>query len=244
MKRIFLGLILVNLILTSKKKETDPPLFGGNGNLNVYDSIAPSLIFRLIMKNIKVFIYSFILLNLYSCLDLSAQTEAEGPGYIICTNGDSLTGTIKLGKPGTNGYIYVKIFDEQDKKVKLRADKVKYFVMDERLFESIMWRGSSYYYEKIVSGKTTLYKTEYFIPDNSTISGNGTPAIIVVPGKEEHVQYFLKDEKKFIHLYGNFKKYLAEYTKDCPELSKKITESKFKDLDIKETIIRYNNCGD
>jgi hypothetical protein len=155
---------------------------------------------------------------------------SQGPDYIIDVNDRKLFGTIKLSTPSINSSQIGFTDNKNGATRKYRTDEVKEWGKGNLLYKTKVYTVSerksfSVFMLQLTpkDGKVHLY--EYY---NTS-------------GDIGFTQTFLERDDKMIEVaYGRFRKQMAVYFKDHEELSKKISDKKFKKKDLLDIIEEYN----
>lgn len=155
---------------------------------------------------------------------------AQGNDYIVDINDRKILGTIKLNTPAINSSMIRFKANNKTSFEQYRPDKIKQWSVGEQVFVSKVYtvdetRSYSVFMKRLTPERGKAHLFEYY---NTS-------------GDMGYTQTFLEKDLKVTEVnYAKFRKQMAEVFKDCKELSKKITEKKYKKKQLLEIIEEYN----
>lgn len=187
------------------------------------------------MKNLFAFLFLFLSLNMYSQYSdvkmyFNDSTSIEGLGYI------------------RNDKIYFKLEEKEDfsewgLESVYRIDFIG-FENEVRTFEYIFSDGHNKFrlMELVIEGEVNLYKLE----KDFVIYNNNPKENIYNSYTSTATGYFVKHkkDKTAIDILFGFKKRIARFFSDCPDIIEMVNDKTFTKDDIELIVIYYNkNCS-
>lgn len=165
---------------------------------------------------------------------------------LILKNGEVVTGRVTAINKSV-----VRIDSDDAGRVKRYTDKdieKAVIIIDgketEFYYKSVPFLGEVLLGE-VISGKVSLYLTEYYQSGGDNIRGN------YIAGGQRSMYYLKKEgEDRFFDLnyqgvlFNKFQNRVSKYLQDCSGLSKSIKAGKLTLNDIHEIVETYNECGE
>jgi hypothetical protein len=166
----------------------------------------------------------------FGCFCATAQ-QTFVKGYVITDKGDTLRGEIRLN-PKKEHEAYTKVFlkDLSGVQKNYKPEKTKGYGYDNKRFVPVTADGEARFFEVIVSGPISLYKT---IGEVMRMNESVFEAEYFVARQDDKEPVIVKESK--------FKKQITELMKDNPEIAATYAEEKKFDLEKATDLInRYN----
>jgi len=161
--------------------------------------------------------------SLFIALLVVVNLTVDAQDYALSVKGDTLRGKLK---PYTfDNLDRLQIISKDKKKTNFTALQVKSFVKDGMTFESVRYENSIRFMKVIKSGYLSLYA--YSPTHQNLLDG----------------RYLLKKDGSGLDLPNlAYKKILAKYLSDCPELKAKLEKGDLPKSEIEKTVDLYNAC--
>ena len=168
--------------------------------------------------------------------------------YVVTMGNDTIPGKITLSENAIQlrvGHMLKVDFQNaiNNKYYTYRADKIKGFFYENTYYESLVWDEMHYYFERIVKGHLSLYKSSYREPGSGPMMmANGQMVGGSLPQKI--TEYFITANNSTLIKVKemNFKKIIMPYLKNCQKLEEKVDGEILKFENLKQVIEEYNSC--
>ena len=171
------------------------------------------------------------------CFTSWSQETGYVKGYVVTIEGDTLTGLVK-NKNTTPYRVLIDIKFKRDEKSKVETfspDRLKGFRIGTKQYVSkevhVHFGVERLFVEVIVDGHLSYYALEY------TGFGAGNISEYVILEKTNEKDQLVYDEHS---VAINFKKKMAEYLKDAPELVAKINNGTYTRKHVEAIVKEYN----
>lgn len=169
------------------------------------------------MKNISIIHILILFLAVLACKCVHAQD------FLVTTKGDTLTGEIKSLNYGPEKKVQLKSADK--KKTVYSMFQIAYYSLDKEVFYPVKGPYGYSFMKLLKPGYLSLYS--FTSQDQLTYDG----------------LYLLKKDGRGTTVPNiSFKKILANFLEDCPEVSTKIQNDEFSKKDLEKIIDAYNAC--
>jgi hypothetical protein len=175
--------------------------------------------------------------NLFLFLAFSASliANAQGPfypGYIVTAKGDTVRGEVRAPKNELEPFSKVFFKDGNGLQKNYKPEKIKSYVVNNDRYVSMLSEGELAFYKVVTAGYITLYVLQF-----ETIRMN-SPIL-------DSEYYFSHPKSKSLVIIkeGKFKKQIADYMKDNPEIAQlyEDKDKKFDPAKAQEVITMYND---
>lgn len=172
---------------------------------------------------------TFTLLLFLFTATLTYSQKGYLEGYAVTNEGDTVKGMVKH-KTGDEIKDKITVKKSEEEKVTLKAAEITGFVVGDEEFRTIVLDKDKVFMKRLAAGPVFLYEYQY-INENS---GSYTPVFEV---------YITKEAEKSLVMVkpGSFKKTVATYISDYPELAVDVDKGKYKIDDIEQVILKYNS---
>ena len=184
--------------------------------------------------------YFRLLLFLFAstfCFISWGQETGYAEGYIVTVAGDTLTGLVK-NKNATPYRVLIDIKFKRDEKSKVETfspDRLKGFRIGMKQYVpkdvKLNFGVEKLFVEVIVDGHLSYYALEY------TGFGAGNISEYVILEKVNEKSQLVYDERS---VAINFKKKMAEYLKDAPEIVAKLNNGTYTRKHVEAIVKEYN----
>jgi hypothetical protein len=175
------------------------------------------------MKTIRI-----ITVLLLPAIGMLSQNYVKG--YVITEKGDSINGEIKFN-PKKEYDVYVKLpfKDANGAQKNYKPEKVKRYGIENRQFSSFEEGGEFRFFEALAKGDISLFKTV-------------TEATRMNETSFEPEYYLMRSDKKLVDVKETkFRKQIAEWMKDQPEIAEEYPDEKKFDPEKAVLVIRHYN---
>jgi len=171
------------------------------------------------------------------CFISWGQETGYAEGYIVTVAGDTLTGLVK-NKNATPYRVLIDIKFKRDEKSKVETfspDRLKGFRIGMKQYVpkdvKLNFGVEKLFVEVIVDGHLSYYALEY------TGFGAGNISEYVILEKINEKSQLVYDERS---VAINFKKKMAEYLKDAPEIVAKLNNGTYTRKNVEAIVKEYN----
>ncbi len=169
----------------------------------------------------------YLLLSIYFPFLMFSQAICQHQ-YIVKLNGDTIYGKLSINLYQDNSkFMYFKPNDEGMSRIYPYNTKSVYYSKD-RIYKSVALNNQRLFMEVKHEGKLSLYTYTRYHSSSTTII-TSTVA--------------LKHDGQAIEIPSlGFRKAVAEFLRDCPELEQKILNKEYKSRDLQKIANFYDSC--
>ncbi|MBS1949891.1 MAG: hypothetical protein OJF59_002475 [Cytophagales bacterium] len=165
--------------------------------------------------------YTFILLNMVSCLIVRAQAD-----FVVPFKGDTLTGEAKILSFDKIDRVQIT---SHGKKTIFQSTQVRSLRMNQDLYRAVRYENSIRMMKIVKDGYLSLLAFNPEGQSNSSWSG----------------QYLLKRDGQGVEVPNlSFKKILSNFLGDCPDIKDHFQKGDFSKHDLNRIVDLYNTCLD
>ena len=165
--------------------------------------------------------YTFILLNMVSCLIVRAQAD-----FVVPFKGDTLTGEAKILSFDKIDRVQIT---SHGKKTIFQSTQVRSLRMNQDLYRAVRYENSIRMMKMVKDGYLSLLAFKPEGQSNSSWSG----------------QYLLKRDGQGVEVPNlSFKKILSNFLGDCPDIKDHFQKGDFSKHDLNRIVDLYNTCLD